>query len=73
MARMVKGFDSMTKTFDSPTPSAQTTQTTPKMSSEEITALIRKKAYELWEKRGRTPGHSLDDWLEAERIVRGKK
>ncbi len=43
-----------------------------KMSQDEITTLIRKKAYELWEKRGRKAGHSYDDWLEAERIVRGK-
>ncbi len=69
MARMVKGFESMTK---SSTPS-QTPTATPQMSGEQITELIRKKAYELWEKRGRKPGHSLDDWLEAERIVRGKK
>jgi hypothetical protein len=34
--------------------------------------LIAKKAYELYEKRGRKAGHSMDDWLEAERIVKGK-
>lgn len=39
----------------------------------DITAQIRKKAYELFEKRGRKPGHSMDDWLEAERIVRQKQ
>ena len=27
---------------------------------------IRQRAYELYVKRGRTPGHALDDWLEAE-------
>ena len=42
------------------------------MSQEDVASLIRKKAYELWEKRGRTTGHPLDDWLEAERIVRGR-
>lgn len=31
--------------------------------------LIAKKAEELYEKRGRTPGRELDDWLEAERLV----
>ena len=31
-----------------------------------------KKAYELYEKRGRKPGHSFNDWLEAERIIKGK-
>lgn len=34
--------------------------------------LIRKKAYELYEKRGRKPGNAMNDWLEAERIVRQK-
>lgn len=30
---------------------------------------IQKKAYELAQQRGFEPGHELDDWLEAERIV----
>lgn len=30
---------------------------------------IQKKAYELAQRRGFAPGHELDDWLEAERIV----
>ena len=30
---------------------------------------IRKKAYELFEKRGCQPGHELEDWIEAERLV----
>ena len=29
--------------------------------------LIRKRAYELYEARGRQRDHALDDWLEAER------
>jgi hypothetical protein len=29
--------------------------------------LIRKRAYRLFETRGRRPGHELDDWLQAER------
>ncbi len=33
---------------------------------------IAKVAYELYEKRGRGPGCHLDDWLEAERIVRAR-
>ena len=31
---------------------------------------IRKVAQELYEKRGATPGHELEDWLKAEKIVR---
>jgi hypothetical protein len=45
---------------------------TPAMSKDDLNALIAKKAYELFEKRGRKGGHAVDDWLEAERIVKGK-
>ena len=30
---------------------------------------ISRKAYELWEQRGRQEGNALQDWLEAEEIV----
>ena len=30
---------------------------------------ISKKAYELWEVRGRRQGRELEDWLDAEAIV----
>lgn len=30
---------------------------------------ISKKAYELWEVRGRRDGRELEDWLDAEAIV----
>jgi len=41
-------------------------------SGQDVNELIRKKAYELYEKRGKKPGNSMNDWLEAERIVRQK-
>ena len=44
----------------------------PSMSTGDLNKLIAKKAYELFEKRGRKSGHSMDDWLEAERITKGK-
>ena len=44
----------------------------PSISCEDLNKLVAKKAYELYEKRGRKAGHSMDDWLEAERIVKGK-
>lgn len=31
--------------------------------------LIRRRAYELFEARGRDDGHELDDWLQAENEV----
>ena len=44
----------------------------PSISAEDLNKLVAKKAFELYEKRGRKAGHSLNDWLEAERIVKGK-
>jgi hypothetical protein len=45
--------------------------------SEEPTVLIpieqqiKQRAYELYEQRGRTGGHDLDDWLQAEYEIKG--
>jgi len=33
---------------------------------------IRKRAYQLFEMRGRQSGHELDDWLLAEREIRSR-
>jgi Protein of unknown function (DUF2934) len=30
---------------------------------------LARKAYELYQQRGEEPGHDLDDWLLAERLV----
>jgi hypothetical protein len=32
---------------------------------------IQQRAYELYDQRGRTDGHDLDDWLQAEREIKG--
>mgnify|MGYP003394783138 CR=1 FL=1 len=40
----------------------------PMMTKEDLKKLIEKKAFELCEKRGKKAGHSMEDWLEAERI-----
>ena len=46
----------------------------PTMSKDDLGKLVAKKAYELYEKRGKESGHAMEDWLEAERIVkRGKR
>ena len=37
--------------------------------STDLEAEIRRRAYELYEQRGRTPGHESEDWLVAEREV----
>jgi len=33
---------------------------------------VRRRAYELWEQRGRQHGRDADDWYRAESEVRGK-
>jgi len=35
----------------------------------ELAAEIRRRAYELYEDRGRADGHSLEDWKQAEAEV----
>lgn len=42
------------------------------MGQDKAGEMIRKKAYELYEKRGKKSDHAMDDWLEAERIVKQK-
>lgn len=37
--------------------------------SSDVEFEIRHRAYELYEQRGRTPGHDHEDWLVAEREV----
>lgn len=34
---------------------------------EEVSSAIERRAFELFEKRGREPGRELEDWLEAEK------
>ena len=42
-------------------------------SAPELQEKIRRRAYELYEQRGRSDGHELDDWLQAESQVTQKK
>jgi Protein of unknown function (DUF2934) len=34
---------------------------------------IQQRAYELYEERGRTDGHDVDDWLQAESEIKGRQ
>ena len=38
--------------------------------SAEFYASVASKAYELFQRRGGEEGHDVEDWLEAERLVR---
>jgi hypothetical protein len=42
-------------------------------SAPELQEQIRRRAYELYEQRGRDEGHELDDWLQAESEVTQQK
>ena len=39
------------------------------LTLESAPAFIRKRAYQLFEMRGRQSGHQLNDWLQAEREI----
>ena len=38
----------------------------------EVEERIRRRAYELYEQRGRVDGNDLEDWLQAKEEVTGK-
>lgn len=42
----------------------------PQLQGPEFYARVARKAYDLFERRGREPGHDVEDWLEAERLVK---
>lgn len=45
-------------------------QEAPSFSNVEFYARVARKAYDLFERRGREEGHDVEDWLEAERLVK---
>jgi hypothetical protein len=53
--------------------SAKIPRRSPRVSSEKVHEMIGRKAYELYEKRGKEHGHDVDDWLEAEKFVKTRK
>ena len=42
------------------------------MTAENAPEFIRKRAYQLFEMRGRQPGRELDDWLQAEHEIKSR-
>ena len=41
-----------------------------RVSREEFMQLVQKKAYEIYENRGCKSGNDLEDWIDAERLVK---
>ena len=56
-----------------PTSTPRQTPTQVRKSAPDLQEQIRRRAYELYEQRGRGDGHELDDWLQAEAEVTQKK
>jgi hypothetical protein len=61
----------MKRTRTIPTASTPTPPSTE--SAGEVQEQIRRRAYALYEERGRTEGHDLEDWLQAESEVTQQK
>ncbi len=38
----------------------------------DLDSQIRQRAYEIYEERGRIPGHEEEDWIQAEREVHAR-
>ena len=61
----------MTPAPRTPTPQRATKQ--PAAFTADLREQIRRRAYQLYEQRGRENGRDLDDWLQAESEVTRKK
>ncbi len=60
--KLTKKVESAAKSF--------TTTGSSKLGSRDLTALIAKKAYEYYQKRGYTHGNDQSDWYRAEKEVK---
>ena len=49
-----------------------TTQKVSSCTPDQMTEATKKMAQELYEKSGKKPGRDLENWLEAERIVKSQ-
>ena len=58
-----------TKTSKTPAPAPVPASQSPIELPEGMWDRIARKAYDLWDARGRRDGHALQDWLDAEAIV----
>ncbi len=56
-----------------PTPSVANKHKTLESDLAKLDEKVRRRAYDLYEQRGRRNGYELDDWLQAEAEVTGKK
>jgi len=45
-------------------------ESAPSFNNVEFYARVARRAYDLFERRGREEGHDVEDWLEAEQLVK---
>lgn len=57
------------KSAASSAPRSRVAAKTRQKHSAEVEHAIALRAYELFEQRGKEPGHEIDDWLQAEKEV----
>ncbi|MCS6289089.1 MAG: DUF2934 domain-containing protein [Nitrospira sp.] len=57
------------RTAAKPSGAARSSQAQPASTSDDLNALIAKRAYERYAEHGYRHGCALDDWLEAEREI----
>jgi hypothetical protein len=60
-------------TADGPTSEESNKSYSAEDGSNELDGEIRRRAYEIYLSRGGAEGNDLDDWLEAERLVRSHR
>ena len=51
------------------TPAVNPSEPKKNLATDDLEAEIRRRAYELYEQRGYTPGHENEDWLVAEQEI----
>ena len=46
--------------------------TKPTILKEQFTSLVRQRAYEIYKKRGGSPGSDISDWVQAEKELKSQ-
>jgi hypothetical protein len=72
MAKKLSRTDTGPKEESSSKPPAKKLADAVHLSETLFQERVAQKAYELFQRRGGEPGHDMEDWLEAERLVRAE-
>ena len=68
---MAKAANSKTSRPDTPAAAGESTAPGPNQPAPVAKADVARRAYDLYLARGCEPGHDVEDWLQAERDLRG--